>query len=247
MFYWTHLLYIPFWALLIIHAPHFWIWFAVPGLAFIIEKIYRFARQWTGHAKTYIKMAQVFPSRVTHLVIKKPTNFEFHPGDYVFVKIKSIASFEWHPFTVSSAPELPGTVPTFLTDFSLFDEIIFHFFIPDIWLHIRCAGGWTTKLYDHYRQLLAEKEKSKSVSNHSSNNSVRRRLQSENNQDVTIRHKRLRKISVNSQQMVGIVSNRVPVQEAKSFSNASHNNQANGKNISTPRVIFAPETLVEKV
>jgi len=63
-------------------------------------------------------MAQVFPSRVTHLVIKKPANFAFHPGDYVFVKIKSIASFEWHPFTISSAPELPGIVPNFLTTIS---------------------------------------------------------------------------------------------------------------------------------
>ena len=110
VFYWTHLLYIPFWILLIIHTPHFWIWFAAPGLIFVFEKIYRKYCQLTGYGTTYIKSAVVFPSRVTQLVIKKPNNFHYHPGDYVFVKIKSIASYEWHPFTISSAPELPGKI-----------------------------------------------------------------------------------------------------------------------------------------
>lgn len=114
MFYWTHLLYIPFWILLIIHAPHFWIWFAFPGIMFIIEKMYRFILQWTGNTETYVKSAAVFPSRVAHLVIKKPPNFIYNPGDYVFVKVKSITSFEWHPFTISSAPESPGKVSALL-------------------------------------------------------------------------------------------------------------------------------------
>lgn len=64
--------------------------------------------RWAAHGQTHISSAVCLPSRVTHLVIKKPANFEYHPGDYVFVKIKSIASSEWHPFTISSAPELPG-------------------------------------------------------------------------------------------------------------------------------------------
>ena len=109
VFYWTHLLYIPFWILLIIHGPSFYIWFALPGLLFLIEKIVRFYHRLVSYGKTYISSATVFPSRVTHLVIKKPPNFHYHPGDYVFVKIKTIAAFEWHPFTISSAPELPGT------------------------------------------------------------------------------------------------------------------------------------------
>lgn len=39
VFYWTHMLYIPFWALLIIHAEVFWYYFLMPGLLFLIEKI----------------------------------------------------------------------------------------------------------------------------------------------------------------------------------------------------------------
>ena len=110
VFYWTHLLYIPFWILLIIHGPRFWKWFAAPGFLFLLEKMYRKYFQLTGHGATYISSAVVFPSRVTHLVIKKPPNFFYHPGDYVFIKIKQIAAFEWHPFTLSSSPELPGSI-----------------------------------------------------------------------------------------------------------------------------------------
>ena len=29
----------------------------------------------------------------------------YFPGDWVFVKIPAIAKSEWHPFTISSAPE----------------------------------------------------------------------------------------------------------------------------------------------
>lgn len=51
--------------------------------------------RWTAYGQTHISSAVCLPSRVTHLVIKKPANFEYHPGDYVFVKIRSIASSEW--------------------------------------------------------------------------------------------------------------------------------------------------------
>ena len=47
----------------------------------------------------------VLPSRVVSLVIRRPPHFTFKPGDYIFVNIPAIASFEWHPFTISSAPE----------------------------------------------------------------------------------------------------------------------------------------------
>ena len=43
--------------------------------------------------------------QVVCLVIKRPPNFSFKPGDYVYLNIPSIAQFEWHPFTISSAPE----------------------------------------------------------------------------------------------------------------------------------------------
>lgn len=48
-------------------------------------------------------------AQVTHLVIKRPQFFHFKPGDYVYINIPEIAKYEWHPFTISSAPEQSGT------------------------------------------------------------------------------------------------------------------------------------------
>ena len=44
-------------------------------------------------------------SQVVSLVIKRPPHFAFKPGDYIFINIPAIATFEWHPYTISSAPE----------------------------------------------------------------------------------------------------------------------------------------------
>lgn len=62
----------------------------------------------SGRGKTYISSGLLLPSKVTHLVIKRPLQFYFRPGDYVFVNIPAIAKYEWHPFTLSSAPEQEG-------------------------------------------------------------------------------------------------------------------------------------------
>lgn len=108
IFYWTHLLYVPFFLLLIVHCPNFWKWFVVPGLIYLCERFYRFSLMRSEHGKTYISSGLLLPSKVTHLVIKRPPHFDFHPGDYVFVNIPVIAKYEWHPFTISSAPEQEG-------------------------------------------------------------------------------------------------------------------------------------------
>ncbi|XP_015273978.1 PREDICTED: NADPH oxidase 5 [Gekko japonicus] len=126
VFYWTHLSYIFIWALLIAHGPNFWKWFLVPGFLFLLEKI-------VGVALMHIRGLQIveinlLPSKVTHLVIRRPPFFHYKPGDYVYLNIPVIAKYEWHPFTISSAPEQPGT----------------------IWLHIRSLGQWTNRLYEYF-------------------------------------------------------------------------------------------------
>lgn len=130
VFYWTHLLYIPFWILCLLHAPNFWKWFLGPGALYIVERILRLAYMRSERGKTYISSGLLLPSKVTHLVIRRPPHFHFHPGDYVFINIPAIAKYEWHPFTISSAPELDGYM----------------------WLHIRAVGEWTNRLYDYFER-----------------------------------------------------------------------------------------------
>uniref|UniRef100_A0A1A9X4W1 NADPH oxidase 5 n=1 Tax=Glossina brevipalpis TaxID=37001 RepID=A0A1A9X4W1_9MUSC len=130
IFYWTHLLYVPFWILCLFHGPNFWKWFLVPGIVYVIERILRFVWMRGEHGKTYISSGLLLPSKVIHLVIKRPLNFNFRPGDYVFVNIPTIANYEWHPFTISSAPEQEDYM----------------------WLHIRTVGEWTNRLYQYFEK-----------------------------------------------------------------------------------------------
>ncbi|KAJ8958730.1 hypothetical protein NQ318_016458 [Aromia moschata] len=130
IFYYTHLMYVPFWILLILHAPNFWKWFILVGIAYGLERAYRSTFIVTERGKTYISSGLLLPSKVTHLVIKRPMQFDFHPGDYVFVNIPAIAKYEWHPFTISSAPEQEDYM----------------------WLHIRGVGQWTNRLYEYFEK-----------------------------------------------------------------------------------------------
>ncbi|KAH8366324.1 hypothetical protein KR200_011746 [Drosophila serrata] len=130
VFYWTHLLYVPFWVLCLFHGPNFWKWFMLPGLVYIVERALRFIWMKGEHGKTYISSGLLLPSKVVHLVIKRPFHFNFRPGDYVFVNIPAIANYEWHPFTISSAPEQEDYM----------------------WLHIRTVGEWTNRLYRYFER-----------------------------------------------------------------------------------------------
>ena len=100
---------IPAWILLILHAEAFWYWFIGPGIIYVISFILRsrIVARWRYGMAT-INEVVLLPSNVTHLVIERPPNFKFRPGDYVYVNIPSIARDEWHPFSISSAPEQEG-------------------------------------------------------------------------------------------------------------------------------------------
>uniref|UniRef100_A0A8C6PMT0 NADPH oxidase 5 n=1 Tax=Nothobranchius furzeri TaxID=105023 RepID=A0A8C6PMT0_NOTFU len=150
VFYWTHLSYIWVWILLIIHCANFWKWFVVPGLVFLLEKIIGVAVSRMGGL--YIVEVNLLPSKVTHLVIRRPQVFHFKPGDYIYINIPEIAKYEWHPFTISSAPEQSET----------------------LWLHVRSMGQWTNRLYEYFRQPESQMFRQKILSSN-----LRKRRQQE--------------------------------------------------------------------
>ncbi|XP_035699930.1 NADPH oxidase 5-like [Branchiostoma floridae] len=130
-FYWIHQLTIPWFVLLVIHAESFWLWLLLPGLFYVIERVLRtkMARV-TRYGHMSIQQGIVLPSKVVHVVVSRPRNFKFQPGDYVYLCVPAIAAHEWHPFTISSAPEQDGT----------------------LWFHIRAVGTWTSRLYGLFEQ-----------------------------------------------------------------------------------------------
>jgi predicted ferric reductase len=63
---------------------------------------------------------------VFRLVFQRPRGFRYAAGDYVFLRIPAVARTEWHPFTLTSAPEDPMR----------------------LMVHIRAVGNWTEKVLD---------------------------------------------------------------------------------------------------
>ena len=119
LFAYTHRLW-PLWVgLMLLHGPVAWIWM-VPGLL-----LYGFDRIFGRKLyRTRVIAADVLSSGVTRLTIARPRAFGFRASDYVFACIPALSRGEWHPFTISSAPERPDVLT----------------------LHVRASGNWTRAL-----------------------------------------------------------------------------------------------------
>jgi predicted ferric reductase/Ca2+-binding EF-hand superfamily protein len=123
LFYFTHLLYVVWFALAIAHAARFGLIAGGVLLGFILEQIPRLRRR---AKKTSIVHAYPLRSGVTRLELARPTGFVFGAGENVFLRIPGVAKHEWHPFTISSAPEE-----------------------PNLTFHVRSLGNWTSALRKH--------------------------------------------------------------------------------------------------
>ncbi|XP_076148332.1 NADPH oxidase 1 [Alosa pseudoharengus] len=106
--------------------PQTWMWVIGPMFLYVCERLLRFIRytQKVEYRKIVIR-----PSKVLELQLTKK-GFKMDVGQYVFLNCPSISQLEWHPFTMTSAPE----------------EDFFS-------VHIRSAGDWTQKLISMVEQL----------------------------------------------------------------------------------------------
>ncbi|UJR36832.1 hypothetical protein I4U23_029545 [Adineta vaga] len=135
IFYWTHLLYLPFFVFLIVHAGNFWKWIIGPLSLFLIEKAYSILKRYSSHSGlTYVRSITIEQSKVISLNIHRPKNFTFRPGDYLTINIPSVALYEFHPFTISSAPEN----------------------IHYLTIHIQAVGNWTKRVYQYFLDMSAQ-------------------------------------------------------------------------------------------
>ena len=79
-------------------AQRYWL---VGGIIWIFERILREVR--SRHI-TYISKVIQHPSNVMELQIKKEKTTT-RAGQYVFLSCPEVSYFQWHPFTLTSAPE----------------------------------------------------------------------------------------------------------------------------------------------
>ncbi|KAJ3499109.1 hypothetical protein NLJ89_g10135 [Agrocybe chaxingu] len=97
----------------------FWRYWLVGGVIWIFERVLREVR--SRHV-TYISKVIQHPSNVMEIQIKKEKTTT-RAGQYIFLSCPEISYFQWHPFTLTSAPE---------EDY--------------ISVHIRVVGDFTTAL-----------------------------------------------------------------------------------------------------
>ncbi|KAK7062812.1 hypothetical protein VNI00_000305 [Paramarasmius palmivorus] len=79
----------------------FWKYWLVGGLVWVYERILREVR--SRHI-TYISKVIQHPSNVMELQIKKEKT-KARAGQYIFLSCPEVSYFQWHPFTLTSAPE----------------------------------------------------------------------------------------------------------------------------------------------
>ncbi|MBN3309135.1 CY24B protein, partial [Amia calva] len=106
--------------------PGTWKWVIGPMIIYLCERVLRFIR-YLQEVK-YRKIV-IHPSNVLELQLMK-SGFRMEVGQYIFLNCPSISQLEWHPFTMTSAPE----------------EDFFS-------VHIRSVGDWTRELISKLDQL----------------------------------------------------------------------------------------------
>ncbi|KAF9535390.1 NADPH oxidase isoform 1 [Crepidotus variabilis] len=94
----------------------FTIW---PGIIYFGERIWREIR---ARKATRLSKVLVHPSGAMELRIAKPS-FKYVAGQWLFIQIPELSRYQWHPFTITSAPE-----------------------DPYVSVHIRQVGDWTRGL-----------------------------------------------------------------------------------------------------
>ncbi|XP_047090979.1 respiratory burst oxidase homolog protein B-like [Lolium rigidum] len=147
-FWYSHHLFIIVYALLIVHG-HFlylthkwqkkstWMYLAVPMVLYACERLTRALRSSVRPVKI-LKVA-VYPGNVLSLHFSKPQGFRYKSGQYIFVNCAAVSPFQWHPFSITSAPK---------------DDYVS--------VHIRTLGDWTRELKNVFSKVCRPPTEGKS-------------------------------------------------------------------------------------
>ncbi|XP_020113878.1 putative respiratory burst oxidase homolog protein H [Ananas comosus] len=116
-----------------------WMYLAIPVLFYACERLIRKFRE--KNYRVSIVKAAIYPGNVLSIHMKKPPGFKYKSGMYLFVKCPDVSPFEWHPFSITSAPG---------------DDYLS--------VHIRTLGDWTTELRNLFGKACEAQVTSKKAS-----------------------------------------------------------------------------------
>ncbi|KAG9478358.1 hypothetical protein GDO78_013388 [Eleutherodactylus coqui] len=105
--------------------PMTWKWIIAPIIIYLLERLMRFIR---SQQRVVVIKTVSHPSRVLEIQMQKK-GFKMEVGQYIFINCPAVSRLEWHPFTLTSAPEEDR--------FSV---------------HIRSAGDWTESLISLFQE-----------------------------------------------------------------------------------------------
>lgn len=139
-FWYSHHLFVIVYILLIIHSiflflAHDWIqkstwmYLAVPVILYGCERTLRALR--ASRYRVKVLKATTYPGNVLALHMTKPRGFHYKSGMYIYIQCPEISPFEWHPFSLTSAPG---------------DEYLS--------VHIRNLGDWTHDIGSLFQKAL---------------------------------------------------------------------------------------------
>ncbi|CAN4119972.1 unnamed protein product [Withania somnifera] len=103
-----------------------WMYLAVPVLLYVTERVLIVNEH---RYRVNLQKAVIYTGNVLALYMSKPPGFRYKSGMYLFVKCPDISNFEWHPFSITSAPD---------------DDYLS--------VHIRTLGDWTTELRTRFQK-----------------------------------------------------------------------------------------------
>ncbi|CAL4999157.1 unnamed protein product [Urochloa decumbens] len=103
------------------HSAYTWMYISVPLVLYVGERTLRAFRS-KAYAVKILKVC-LLPGNVLTITMSKPYGFRYRSGQYIFLQCPTISPFEWHPFSITSAPG---------------DDYIS--------VHIQTRGDWTQEL-----------------------------------------------------------------------------------------------------
>ncbi|TVU05651.1 hypothetical protein EJB05_48822, partial [Eragrostis curvula] len=112
------------WFLFLVHRWYqrtTWMYISVPLVLYVGERTLRAFRS-KAYAVKILKVC-LLPGNVLTITMSKPYGFRYRSGQYIFLQCPTISPFEWHPFSITSAPG---------------DDYIS--------VHIQTRGDWTQEL-----------------------------------------------------------------------------------------------------
>ncbi|XWS57509.1 hypothetical protein CRYUN_Cryun09bG0180300 [Craigia yunnanensis] len=112
-FWYSHHLFVIVYALFIGHGYFLyltkkwykkttWMYIAVPMLLYACERLIRAFR--SGYKSVKILRVVIYPGNVLSLHMSIPQGFKYTSGQYIFVNCAIVSPFQWHPFSITSAP-----------------------------------------------------------------------------------------------------------------------------------------------